>query len=114
MREIYDEDPNVDLTLKIPGFVNMNNKNYILSKKYTNDKEGFAMKKLNKKMELVDQVFSIIFIMEMLFFILGDALFGHLGAIIIIIMAVITYGLLLIIRLKLKNKKLQLIIERRR
>ena len=115
MKEIFANDKEVhSMILKVPEFVNTKGNDCILSKKYTTKEEGFIMKKLNKKMELVNNAIMVILMIGFFVFLMGDGLFGHLGGLIVTIIVTILVSLLYIRKLQLKNKKLQLKIKARR
>lgn len=108
MIQIFPKDENVNMNLEVPTFVNTRKNDYILSKKYTKEKEGFIMKKLNKKIENLNNIILAVVIAGMLFWLLGDGLFGHIGGLIVTIIVTISISLLTVRKLQLKNKKLQL------
>ena len=109
MKQIFPKDENVNMNLEVPTFVNTRKNDCILSKKYnTKEKEGFIMKKLNKKIEVINNVILAIAIAGILFWLLGDGLFGHLGGLVVTIIVTISISLLSVRKLQLKNKKLQL------
>ena len=113
MRQIFPKDGNVNMNLEVLTFVNTRKNDCILSKKYTKDKEGFDMRKLNKKITIIDNIILAVAIAGILFWLLGDGLFGRLGGIIVTIIVTISISLLYIRKLQLKNKKLQLRIKAR-
>lgn len=108
MRQIFPKDENVNMNLEVPTFVNTRRNDYILSKKYTKEEEGFIMRKLNKKIETINNITLAIVIAGMLFWLLGDGLFGHLGGLVVTIIVTTIISLLTVRKLQLKNKKLQL------
>lgn len=109
MKEIFANDKEVhSMILEVPEFVNTKRNDCILSKKYTKEKEGLNMKRLNKKMERVNNTILAVVLAGIFFFLLGDGLFGHLGGLIVTIIVTILVSLLYIKKLQLKNKKLQL------
>ena len=113
MKEIFANDKEVhSMILEVPEFVNTKGNDCILSKKYTTKEEGLNMR-LNKKMELVNDMIMAVAMIGFMFFLLGDALFGHLGGLIVTIIVTILVSLLYIRKLQLKNKKLQLRIKAR-
>ena len=108
MIQIFPKDENVNMNLEVPTFVNTRRNDCILSKKYTKEKEGFIMKKLNKKIENINNIILAVAIAGMLFWLLGDGLFGHLGSLVVTVIVTIIISLLTVRKLQLKNKKLQL------
>lgn len=108
MIQIFPKDENVNMNLEVPTFVNTRRNDCILSKKYTKEKEGFIMKKLNKKIKTIDNIILAIVIAGIFFWLLGDGLFGHLGSLVVTIIVTTIISLLSIRKLQLKNKKLQL------
>lgn len=108
MIQIFPKDENVNMNLEVPTFVNTRKNDYILSKKYTNEEEGLTMKRLNKKIESVNNVILAVAIAGILFWLLGDGLFGRLGGIVVTIIVTTIISLLSVRKLQLKNKKLQL------
>lgn len=108
MIQIFPKDENVNMNLEVPTFVNTRKNDYILSKKYTKEKEGFDMKKLNKKITTIDNIILAIVITGIIFWLLGDGLFGRLGGLVVTIIITIIISLLTVRKLQLKNKKLQL------
>lgn len=108
MIQIFPKDENVNMNLEVPTFVNTRKNDYILSKKYTKEKEGFIMKKLNKKIENINNIIIAVAIAGILFWLLGDGLFGHLGGLVVTIIVTTIISLLTVRKLQLKNKKLQL------
>ena len=108
MRQIFPKDENVNMNLEVPAFVNTKRNDCILSKKYTKDKEGLNMKRLNKKIETIDNIILAVAMAGILFWLLGDGLFGHLGGLVVTIIVTVSISLLTVRKLQLKNKKLQL------
>ena len=108
MIQIFPKDENVNMNLEVPIFVNTRKNDYILSKKYTKEKEGLNMKRLNKKIENLNNIILAVVIAGMLFWLLGDGLFGHLGSLVVTVIVTIIISLLTVRKLQLKNKKLQL------
>lgn len=114
MKQIFPKDEEVHMNLEVPTFVNTRKNDCILSKKYTKEKEGFIMKKLNKKIEVINNIILAITIAGMFFWLLGDGLFGRLGGLIVTIIVTISVSLLTVRKLQLKNKKLQLKLKKAR
>lgn len=108
MIQIFPKDENVNMNLEVPTFVNTRKNDYILSKKYTNEEEGLTMKRLNKKIETINNIILAIVISGIFFWLLGDGLFGHLGGLVVTIIVTMIISLLSVRKLQLKNKKLQL------
>lgn len=108
MIQIFPKDENVNMNLEVPTFVNTRKNDYILSKKYTKEKEGLTMKRLNKKIATIDNIILAIVIAGIFLWLLGDGLFGHLGSLVVTVIVTIIISLLTIRKLQLKNKKLQL------
>ena len=108
MKQIFPKDENVNMNLEVPIFVNTRKNDCILSKKYTKEEEGLTMKRLNKKIATIDNVILAIAIAGILFCLLGDGLFGHIGGLIVTIIVTVSISLLTVRKLQLKNKKLQL------
>lgn len=108
MIQIFPKDENVNMNLEVPTFVNTRKNDYILSKKYTNEEEGLTMKRLNKKIETINNIILAIVISAIFFWLLGDGLFGHLGGLVVTIIVTMIISLLTVRKLQLKNKKLQL------
>ena len=108
MKQIFPKDENVNMNLEVPIFVNTRKNDCILSKKYTKEEEGLTMKRLNKKIATIDYVILAISIAGILFCLLGDGLFGHIGGLIVTIIVTVSISLLTVRKLQLKNKKLQL------
>jgi hypothetical protein len=108
MIQVFPKDENVNMNLEVPTFVNTRKNDYILSKKYTKEKEGLTMKRLNKKIETINNIILAVAIAGIIFWLLGDGLFGHLGGLIVTIIVTISISLLTVRKLQLKNKKLQL------
>lgn len=94
MIQIFPKDENVNMNLEVPTFVNTRKNDYILSKKYTKEKEGFIMKKLNKKIENINNIILAVVIAGILFWLLGDGLFGHLGSLVVTVIVTIIISLL--------------------
>lgn len=94
MIQIFPKDENVNMNLEVPTFVNTRKNDYILSKKYTKEKEGFIMKKLNKKIENINNIILAVAIAGILFWLLGDGLFGHLGGLVVTIIVTTIISLL--------------------
>ena len=108
MKQIFPKDEEVHMNLEVPTFVNTRKNDCILSKKYTKEKEGFIMKKLNKKIKTIDNIILAIVIAGIFFWLLVDGLFGHLGSLVVATIVTTIISLLSIRKLQLKNKKLQL------
>ena len=108
MKQIFPKDEEVHMNLEVPTFVNTRKNDCILSKKYTKDKEGLNMKRLNKKIETIDNIILAVAMVGILFWLLGDGLFGHLGGLVVTIIVTVSISLLTVRKLQLKNKKLQL------
>ena len=114
MKQIFPKDEEVYMNLEVPTFVNTRKDDCILSKKYTTKEEGFIMRKLNKKIETVNTIILATFLAGILFFLLGDGLFGRLGGIVVTVIVTTIISLLTAKKYQLKNKKLQLILKARR
>ena len=108
MKQIFPKDEEVHMNLEVPTFVNTRKNDCILSKKYTKEKEGLTMKRLNKKIETINNTILAVAIAGILFWLLGDGLFGHLGGLVVTVIVTIIISLLSVRKLQLKNKKLQL------
>ena len=108
MKQIFPKDEEVHMNLEVPTFVNTRKNDCILSKKYTKEKEGLTMKRLNKKIETVNNIILAVAMVGILFWLLGDGLFGHLGGLVVTIIVTVSISLLTVRKLQLKNKKLQL------
>ena len=89
MRQIFPKDENVNMNLEVPTFVNTRKNDYILSKKYTNEEEGLTMKRLNKKIETINNIILAVAMAGILFWLLGDGLFGHLGGLVVTIIVTV-------------------------
>ena len=93
MRQMFPKDENVNMNLEVPTFVNTRKNDCILSK---------------KKIENLNNIILAVAIAGVLFWLLGDGLFGHIGGLIVTIIVTIIISLLSVRKLQLKNKKLQL------
>lgn len=108
MIQIFPKDENVNMNLEVPTFVNTRKNDCILSKKYNTKEEVFIMKKINKKIETINNTILAIVIAGMLFWLLGDGLFGRLGGLVVTIIVTIIVSLLTVRKLQLKLFILQL------
>lgn len=108
MKQIFPKDEEVHMNLEVPTFVNTRKDDCILSKKYNTKEEVFVMKKLNKKIETINNIILAVAMAGILFWLLGDGLFGHLGGLVVTIIVTVSISLLTVRKLQLKNKKLQL------
>lgn len=102
------------MNLEVPTFVNTRKDDCILSKKYTTKEEGLNMKRLNKKIVTINNMILAVFMAGILFFLLGDGLFGRIGGIVVTVVVTTIISLLTARKYQLKNKKLQLILKARR
>lgn len=114
MKQIFPKDEEVHMNLEVPTFVNTRKNDCILSKKYTKEKEGFIMKKLNKKIVTINNMILGVFLMGILCWFIGDGLFGRLGGIVVTVVAITIISILTAMKYQLKNKKLQLMLKARR
>lgn len=115
MKEIFPKDKEeVHMNLEVPTFVNTRKDDCILSKKYTTKEEGLIMKRLNKKIVTINNTIFSVFLMGILFWFIGDGLFGRLGGIVVTVIVTTIISLLTVRKYQLKNKKLQLILKARR
>lgn len=114
MKQIFPKDENVNMNLEVPTFVNTRKNDCILSKKYNTKEEVFVMKKLNKKIATINNIILAVAMAGILFWLLGDGLFGHLGGIVVTVVAITIISILTAMKYRLKNKKLQLMLKARR
>ena len=108
MKQIFPKDEEVHMNLEVPTFVNTRKDDCILSKKYNTQEEVLVIKKLNKKIATINNIILAVAMAGILFWLLGDGLFGHFGGLIVTIIVAISISLLTVRKLQLKNKKLQL------
>lgn len=111
MKQIFPKDEEVHMNLEVPTFVNTGKDDCILSKKYNTKEEVFIMKKINKKIITINNIILAVFMAGILFFLLGDGLFGRIGAIVVTVIVTTIISLLTVRKYQLKNKKLQLMLK---
>lgn len=114
MKQIFPKDEEVHMNLEVPTFVNTRKDDCILSKKYNTKEEVFVMKKLNKKIATINNIILAVAMAGILFWLLGDGLFGHLGGIVVTVVVITIISILTAMKYRLKNKKLQLMLKARR
>ena len=114
MKQIFPKDEEVHMNLEVPTFVNTRKDDCILSKKYNTKEEVFVMKKINKKIATINNIILAVAMAGILFWLLGDGLFGHLGGIVVTVVAITIISILTAMKYRLKNKKLQLMLKARR
>ena len=114
MKQIFPKDEEVHMNLEVPTFVNTRKDDCILSKKYNTKEEVFVMKKLNKKIETINNMILGVFLIGILCWFIVDGLFGRLGGIVVTVVAITIISILTAMKYQLKNKKLQLMLKARR